>query len=445
MQVKKILSWLLLAIMLLGIACPGLAAETKSRNPLLDPYTLQYATTADDFLNILLLGLDVSTSSFGTSGNKRNLMDAHTDVVMLVSINLTKGRIDLVSVPRDTMVYVPGVRGVYKLNAAFNTGTTVLEGLSHTRDTVSWFMGGLRINAYCALDLEAMAVLGDVMGGIDYDLEMSYSGGNGRKYEEGFQHLDGMGIADYVRARRNARGAAKDRTDLGRTDRGRRMMIAIFDKIKSDYNMLNELWAATQRSDVNFYTDLNGVDTLLNLWDFFQEIDGTEIGSYVFDGSYEDYVLGYWSMHIIDQDARIKLLKEVYGINAKPISYVSKDYAHWLLGNGSTTGGFQAVQKIRQAKQILDYAYMRSKPSKDLQKAIKTLASNYNASVEAFDNSADRRAGADAKLQTALNKLVKSAENTAKLCSYPNEVRWEKAKLWYEDPLINEYYEINWR
>ena len=46
--------------------------------------------------------------------------------------------------------------------------------------------------------------IGDLIGGIDYDLDMAYTGSSGRTYQKGYQHLDGTGIYDYMRARRNA-------------------------------------------------------------------------------------------------------------------------------------------------------------------------------------------------------------------------------------------------
>ena len=218
------------------------------------------------------------------------------------------------------------------------------------------------------------------------------------------------------------------------------MMIALFDKLKSDMNMLNELWATTQKSSVNFFTDMNGIRVITDLWDFFQGVDSAEIGSHMMEGEYVLYVLGYWNLNITDQAARTKLIKEVYGINAKEIPYTSKEYCSWLLN-----GGFQAVQNIRQAQAILEYAKLRSNPSKDLKNAISALEKSCKAAVSAFDNaSAKLRSSANKPLTDACKTMRKNAEKVVKLSNYPEAYTWEKADRWYQDPLINDYYQINW-
>lgn len=438
MRFKAQFIFFLTVVLLVSSVLPAVA-EKKSANPLLDPTELTYARTKDDFLNILFLGLDVSSGDIRASAGKKTVMKSHTDVIMLLSINKTKGRMDLLSIPRDTLCYVPGVHGVYKINAAFNTAKNYKEGFRHTRDTVSWFLGGLKIDAYCAVDLQAMRTLTDKMGGIDYDLEMTYVGSSGRKYKAGYQHLDGMGIVDYVRARHNATGGTNN--DMDRTKRNRMMMLAIFDKLKSDMNMLNELWAEGQKSSVNFFTDMNGIRVITDMWDFLQGIESTEIGSYMIPGTYEQYVLGYWNLNITDQAERIRIIKELYGYTAKELPYTSKSYCKWLLN-----GGFQATQNIRQARLILDYAKMRSKPSNDLKSAITALDKAIDAAVTAFDTAGSKiRAANNQALTTACKKMRTAAEKVVTLSKYPNSYTWEKARLWYQDPLINDAYKIDWR
>ena len=437
MHMKKIVAFFMIVLMCLS-GVQAVHADKKSSSPILDPATVRYVQTKDDFLNILFLGLDVTAGDIHASGNKRTVMKSHTDVIMLLAINKTKGRMDLLSIPRDTLCYVPGVYGVYKINAAFNTATNPAEGLRHVRDTVSWFLGGIKIDAYCAVDLQAMKTLTDKMGGIDFEVDMNYTGSSGKKYKIGYQHLDGMGVVDYVRARKNA---TREANDMGRTTRNRKMMIAIFDKLKSDMNMINELWAESQKSSVNFYTDMNGIRVITDLWDFFQGIESAEIGSHMIPGVYEDYVLGYWSLNITDQAERTKIIKNLFGFTAKELPYTSKNYCRWLLN-----GGFQAIQNIRQARLILDYARLRPKPSKDLQSAISALDKAIDAAVTAFDKAGSQlRASSNKDLTTACKKMRTAAEKVVKLSNYSKAYTWEKAKLWYQDPLINEYNKIEWK
>jgi hypothetical protein len=41
--------------------------------------------------------------------------------------------------------------------------------------------------------------------------------------------------------------------------------------------------------------------------------------------------------------------------------------------------------------------------------------------------------------------MISAAESAAKTCGYPDTYRWDKTRWWFEDPLINDYYQINWR
>ena len=77
----------------------------------------------DNIVNVLLLGVDADYKPYAAGGG-----DRHTDAIMVVAINMTKNKVDLISIPRDTFTYVPGVKGMYKMNGAINTGGGVEKG-----------------------------------------------------------------------------------------------------------------------------------------------------------------------------------------------------------------------------------------------------------------------------------------------------------------------------
>ncbi len=439
-MLKRALSFVLLAVLLLCAGIPEASAQKTSITPLLDPQKVKITQTQDEFLNILLLGLDLSTGVHHASGNKRQLMKAHTDVVMLVCINKTKGRIDLLSIPRDTLVNVPDVHGLYKLNAAFNTATNPTEGFRHTVNTVSWFLGGVKIDAYCAVDIAALYTMMDIIGGVDYDLEMNYIGTSGTKYKAGFQHLDAMGIVDYVRARVNA---TVDRNDMGRTARNRRMVIALFDKLKGDINMIKELWALKDNKDVLFYTDMKGLYVITDMWDFLQSIDSAEIGSYMISGDYHLYVLGKYNANITDQKQRIETVKTIFGFAPEEIPFVSAEFCSWFI---QPTGGCLYTQNIRQARLILDYALLHA-DTDARKKAAKALDKAIDNAIDAYDTLSQRLRGNKPieNMQSTLKTMISAAETAAATCGYPDTYRWDKTRWWFQDPLINDYYQIDWR
>lgn len=221
-------------MLLLFGSAPACFALSVSNNPLVDPKgPVPFVETEDEFFNILIMGVDHGFKGYWGSGGKRKFENCHSDQNIVVSINLTKKQLNLISVPRDFITYIPGKQGIYKLNATFSCADTVEEGIQNVSNAVSWYLGGIQIDCYCVVNMETMVALGDAMGGIDFNVDMNYTGCSGTKYKNGMQHLDGLGIMEYVRARKNA---TVDGTDIGRTRRGRSMMIAIFKNCISSPN-----------------------------------------------------------------------------------------------------------------------------------------------------------------------------------------------------------------
>ena len=383
MKRSKLLSAVLAAMLILGIALPGMAEVNKSANPLVDPQDLVPTRAADDVVNILLLGSEYGTEGQGSpsaSGSKAarakelgipELLAYHTDTVMVLSINKTKKQINLVSIPRDTLVYVPGVYGVYKMNDAFNCATSVREGISRAQNTVRWLLGGVKIDAYVFVDMNALVKLGNAMGGVDFDLDVSYTGTSGKTYKAGMQHLDGAGMMDFVRARMNI-----DSNDQNRTERGRRIITAVIKKLWGNWDLVNTLWETANGKNINFYTNLEAGD-LAELYQAVQDLSSREVGSYVLSGEYGTHTTcGDFQFRILDQDNRIRVLKEVFGIDAEPLPYISLAYLKWLYrGNGEVVegesitqnryynDGLDYVKHLRKGQLVLALAYRDTSPT----------------------------------------------------------------------------------
>ena len=437
MRIKRVLAAVLAALLLAG-AIPAVAGA-ESQNPLLNSAAVSRLRTEDEFLNLLLLGLDLGFEGYIGSGGKTDIEQAHTDLVMVVAINKTKNTISLISLPRDTVVYVPEVRGIYKLNAAFNCSTGVRTGLRRTSDTVSWLLGGVKIDAYAAVDMQALVMLGDALGGVDFDLEMAYTGSSGTYYEKGLQHLDGMGIMDYVRARTNA---TEEGTDEGRTERGRRMVAAIIKKLLSNWQMVSDLWSLSQKSYVHFYTNLSGLDTLASLWQVATKLGSLQIGSYALSGDY-GLAMSEWNFTFTDQENRRRLIRDVYGAEAEDLPFVSKDYLDWLMDQG----GLTTARAIRQTEIILEYARRAKNPSAAMKAALAACEAIFDATSSAFDAAAASRSAADTARMTAMRReMISNADQVAQAFGYTKAYSWELTpNTWFEDPLINEFSKINWQ
>lgn len=432
---SKFQKWLSIGLcfllLLVQPLCAALAEGIPSKNPLLHPLeTVPEAQTEHEYFNLLLLGIDFGDRGYRGSGGKNVFADCHTDAVLVASLDKTEQRLRLISLPRDTLTYVPGVRGIYKLNAAINCADTTDEGLQRIQDAASWLLGGVKIDRYCAVDMNAMIEIGDLIGGVDLDVEMNYTGHSGTKYRKGLQHLDGTGITDYFRARTNATANA---TDIGRTGRQRQLMTAIFQKLRAEPTLLTKLLSYAQSTEQNVLTNVNLLDSASFLPLFFS--GGTEdIGSYVLTGPYRSVL--QWNFTLTDQDNRIAVLKETFGIDAEPLPYVSREYTKWL-----EESGFRASKAIYVGWLILEYAQGVSEPETAEQKeALQALETALNDACAAFDQAADTMDAQDTSaMKTARKALMQAGDQAAEQFGYPEKYRWDPSPYWYTDSMINQY------
>ena len=435
---KQLLSRILVVMLLVVCFCSQTivaTAETVSKNPLVDPKEVETAKTPQRYTNILLLGIEFGFDGYrgSASSKKGSLQNSHTDSIMVASINMTTDEVNLISLPRDTLTYVPGVHGIYKLNAAFNCANTVEEGFERIRDAASWLLGGIQIDHYCAVDMGAMIALGDFIGGVDLDVEMTYTGCSGIKYTKGMQHLDGMGMMEYIRARQNATVNAND---IGRTGRNRQMMIAIFQKLKSNASLVKRSWDYATSGEINFFTDM----TLAKVLNLLNKVQGADtIGSHVLTGTYRT-ALQEWNFTFTDQANRIAVIKDVYGIDVEKLPYVEFNYTKWLMDEGMTT-----VRTIAIARDVLAKAQQQEMFSAEQEAALNKMNTLLAETIDAFDTAADSMAYADQSKMVTKRRELRDAGDELSLLFNGVEVQWYSGKYWYADPLINEYHQIIWQ
>ncbi|QJW46439.1 LCP family protein [bacterium BFN5] len=167
-------------------------------------------------INILLLGVDDGDTESGSTAKR-------SDTMMLASINPDNGAINLLSIPRDTQVSIPGRKGVDKITHAYFYG-----GPQLAVRTVENFLQ-LPVNYYVTIDWQAFIKVIDILGGVDLYVE------NNMDYEDpyadlrihlnkGYQHLDGEKAGQYVRFRHDELG------DIGRVQRQQRFLKALSDE-----------------------------------------------------------------------------------------------------------------------------------------------------------------------------------------------------------------------
>ena len=275
--------------------------EDKTETPVVaevDPL-LEDPFEFTDRVNFLFLGLDASVERYG-------IMDTfRTDTIMLISADFENNKVDIISIPRDSYVEIPGREKREKINAAFTRGGGLKgKGFEKSIETVSHFLGGIPVHHYIGVDMNVVKDVVNIMGGIDYDVDIRVQIGE-RVVEKGFQHLDGQQVLDYSRTRRTGRG------DIDRIDRQQRIVMAIFKELKSTKQLL-KLPRYYRMVMERVHTDLD-IKQIAGLALFAVRMEQDNIDRHMVPGGFLNMdKISYWG---IDERGKKNLIREVFGVD----------------------------------------------------------------------------------------------------------------------------------
>lgn len=170
-------------------------------------------------------GLD-SLINFGPAGGQRG------DVIMLVKLDQSTGVTQLLSIPRDLWVDIPG-HGMGKINAAYAYGGPSLM-VQTIRENL-----GIGVNHYVEVGFVGFIAMVDELGGIEMTFpHPARDESSGLNVEAGTQTVDGYTALAYARSRKyqelqNGEWQSVNATDLGRTQRQQEVVRLILSELKS--------------------------------------------------------------------------------------------------------------------------------------------------------------------------------------------------------------------
>jgi LCP family protein required for cell wall assembly len=222
--------------------------------------------------NLLILGSDTR--------DPENTGGSRSDTIILA--HLPKGRqsAQLISIPRDTWVYVPkskdGKRGGRnaKINAAFAWG-----GVPLMVQTVEEYTG-VRIDNVAIVDFAGFKEIVDALGGVEITVERSFTSthsllpGSRREFKQGRQTMDGAMALDYARER-----YAFPDGDFARIRHQQQVIKAILDKAVSGGTLANP---AKLNSFLRATADAVSVDETFGIFDTATELRHLRSGNLTF-------------------------------------------------------------------------------------------------------------------------------------------------------------------
>lgn len=234
-------------------------------------------------VSILLMGIDQRCDEAGP---------AHTDTMMILTIDPVGLSAAMLSLPRDLWVEIPNF-GVDRINQANYYGE-IYEypggGQALAVQTVEALLG-VPIDYYVAVNFDAFVEVVDLIGGIDIDVPEAIDDPNYPDQCYGYdpfsiaageQHLDGEAALKYARTRATFGG------DVDRAGRQQAVILAVRQKI-FDLNSIPQLIAQApqlwQTSQENVRTNMS-LDEAIQLALLVQDIPRESIRTAVLDFNY---------------------------------------------------------------------------------------------------------------------------------------------------------------
>ncbi len=211
----------------------------------------------EDYYTFLLIATDASSSN--------------TDTLMIVSYDVKNQKLNLMSIPRDTMVNVSW--DIKKINSVYG-----MSGLNGLKKHIGKLIGFIP-DYYVKIDLEAFISVVDLIGGVDFDVPYAMNYDDPEQnlhihFQPGMQHLDGQQAMEVVRWRKNNRtstGRVAGYDDTGRIQTQQAFLkaalkqalsirnwtkisgyVEIFNRdVESDLELGNMLWFARKAMDLS--------------------------------------------------------------------------------------------------------------------------------------------------------------------------------------------------
>ena len=253
----------------------GTKKETQAHNPI--DLNFNFSPKRQ---NILLMGVDVASNTENPFKGNRS------DTMLLISIAPYGKNVNVISIPRDSKVYIAGKNKADKINHAFAFGGAKLS----VRTVEEAF--GVKINNYLAISNAGVIKMIDTLGGLPIYVEksMKYDDNTAKLHinlKQGNHILSGKETEGYLRFRHDSYG------DIGRIRRQQWFFNALLDRLK-DPTVIVKLPELLRIMPDYIQTDLSGYD-LARYAGMAKNVDTSTIQIATIPGSPSTKgVISYW-------------------------------------------------------------------------------------------------------------------------------------------------------
>lgn len=316
----------------------------------------------DDRINIALYGI-------GGAGHEGSQL---TDTILLASIKPSTKQVALISIPRDTVVLVPGGYRYQKINEvnAYAEIERSGSGAAAATRALEMFLG-VTIPYYARVDFRGFEKMIDDIGGIDLYVDRPFTDyefpNESYRYRtvgfaKGWQKMDGRTALDYARSRH---GNNFEGSDFARARRQQKVVVAARDRLMSGSTVIHPTRIAKLMNTLDTHIQTNfRFNDVLELYRVARDISTDNVTSIVFSDDpasvlYADNSDG--AFYLRPKDSSLKQIhnavqnifqeqtaRAVQGVIEQfPLKPEPKSTARIELHNGTWRPGFAARQKAR--------------------------------------------------------------------------------------------------
>lgn len=232
-----------------------------------------------DITTVLVMGID-ETGPVESSGSYRNY--GESDVVLLMIFDEKNETYTILALNRDTMLDMPVLglggkqAGTYfgQLALSHTYGSGLEDSCENTRQTVSDLLYGIRIDYYVSMNMDAIGLLNDAVGGVKVTVTEDFS-----QVDASIPMGEVVLNADQARAYVQTRKDVGDQLNITRMQRHREYMNGFMEALSAKIDESDSFVLSTYEKVAPYLVTDCSVNTLSSLVSRFANYSLQEIVS----------------------------------------------------------------------------------------------------------------------------------------------------------------------
>lgn len=199
-------------------------------------------------VNLVLIGSDSRDGTENESLGGGTVDGMRSDTTIIAHISEARNRVELISIPRDSIVDIPACKksdGTVtepktnaQFNSAFSEGDDTVSAAACTISTIEQNTG-IYIDGYAVVDFSGFKNMVDALGGVKFNVPYDMDSAKASLHvKKGEQILDGETALAYARARTFEVGGG-DGSDLSRIERQQDLLKAFASQLISAKTLTN--------------------------------------------------------------------------------------------------------------------------------------------------------------------------------------------------------------